>query len=697
MRVVRSYLRRYAGAIIAAALLVLGASVSAKPVLMLVPEKDFYDPEYTIAHRRLEAAGYPIVVVTPSGRDAVGLEGLKVVPDKPLAGLSSKSFSAIFLVGGTGGKSFMGDKEIHRILREFDAEDKPIGAQCITPAVVAEAGLLTGLEATCWPSFSSLLVSKGAKFSGRVVDQQGNIMTAQAGRADYIDRFVTEYLALLKDPKYVIPELRAAAAKKPAASAGNAAAVNASAVKNTDSFAINADRKGFTATVKGVARTGRLFVPPEYDGSKPWALVVGLHNMGGSGTTFEANGFDVVAGELGFIMCYPDGVDNNWNSPEDVEFIGAAIAGLKKEYSIDPGRVYLTGHSAGAIMIYSLVQAMPGAFAAVAPVAGLMPLGISADALKPVSILNVNAADDNVLRVEGVPEWSLRSLDDSVGVMKAVNGAKGAGTAFYAADGVKGTLWKGPSADSATVAYANGKHAWPQGAVAFVSDFFYNHPARGLRVALKALPASARPGTPLTISLTDPREPLVKRVEFFDNGKKIGAAASAPWSFEWVNAPKGVHRITARATLADGTEVRSSRAETLWVAAPGLAEGKRATASSAENEAVGGDAAFDGDPRTRWSSAFSDSEWLSVDLGSARMVSGCTLFWETAYGLSYAIDLSSDGNAWHTAYKTDSGKGGVEYADFPPEKARYVRLRGIKRGTAWGYSLWELVVNGERS
>lgn len=188
-----------AAAIVAASVLSLASCEGTKPVMMLVPEKDFYDPEYTIPRRALEGAGYTVVVVTPSGREALGLEGLKVVPDSSLAGLTSSMFSGLFFVGGTGGVSFMGDAEVHRIVREFDVEGKPIGAQCITPAVVAEAGLLTGLSATCWPKFTELLEANGAKFSGRVVDQQGNILTAMAGRADYIQRFVDEYLELLQN------------------------------------------------------------------------------------------------------------------------------------------------------------------------------------------------------------------------------------------------------------------------------------------------------------------------------------------------------------------------------------------------------------------------------------------------------------------------------------------------------------------
>lgn len=679
MRIVTRPLRRCARAAIAAVLLTLVSCAGGKPVLMLAPEKDFYDPEYSIPRARLEAAGYTIVVATPSGKEAVGLEGLKIIPDKGLAGLSAKSFSALFLVGGTGAASFMGDGEVHRIIREFDDRNAPIGAQCITPAVVAEAGLLDGLEATCWPSFRELLESHGAKFSGRVVDQQGNILTAQAGREDYIEKFVDEYIALLKDKSYVIPELRSGKASK------------------IDSFAVSADRTGFTATVRNVQRSGRLFVPAEYDGSAPWALVFGLHGSGGSGATFQGLGFNAVAGELGFIMCYPDGASGEWSSPEDVAFISNVIEGLKKEFSIDGKRVYLTGHSAGAMMAYRLAQALPGAFAAVAPVAGLLEESVPTDDLKAVPFMHLHAMDDDVVRIEGVPGWGLKSMEESVAVWKRVNGASGEGNVFYDADGIRGTMWKGTSADTAMVMYAGGKHAWPQDAVGFISEFFYNHPARGLMVSLKPLPDGARPGSSVTVSLSDSAEPRIARLAFFDNGQKIGEATRVPWALKWDGVPKGLHRVTARATLTDGSEVRTARAETLWSASPSLAEGRQVKASGAESDSLVGEAAVDGNPRTRWSSAFDDDGWIMVDLGAGSVVNGFTLFWESAYGLAYAIEVSDDGNAWRPVYGTESGKGGVEFIDIPPEKTRYVRLKGIKRGTPWGYSLWEFLVHGERA
>jgi len=102
----------------------------------------------------------------------------------------------------------------------------------------------------------------------------------------------------------------------------------------------------------------------------------------------------------------------------------------------------------------------------------------------------------------------------------------------------------------------------------------------------------------------------------------------------------------------------------------------------------------DGKPDTRWSSAFADHQWLAVDLGKATSISKIILSWERAFGQSYAIEVSLDGTTWREAWKTSTGKGGKDVITFAPVEARHVRLRADRRGTAHGFSLWELQVFG---
>ncbi|MFJ2102711.1 discoidin domain-containing protein [Streptomyces anulatus] len=126
-----------------------------------------------------------------------------------------------------------------------------------------------------------------------------------------------------------------------------------------------------------------------------------------------------------------------------------------------------------------------------------------------------------------------------------------------------------------------------------------------------------------------------------------------------------------------------------------LSQGGAVTASSQENGGTAAGNAVDGDGGTRWSSAFSDPQWIRVDLGSPAALSRVELAWEAAHAKSYRIELSADGTTWTTAYSTTTSAGGNETLTISGE-ARYVRLTGTERATGYGYSLWEFKVFGTR-
>lgn len=123
-----------------------------------------------------------------------------------------------------------------------------------------------------------------------------------------------------------------------------------------------------------------------------------------------------------------------------------------------------------------------------------------------------------------------------------------------------------------------------------------------------------------------------------------------------------------------------------------LALGRPATASSVEGDAYAPRFAVDGDPGTRWSSAFSDPQWISVDLGRMWQVTQVVLRWEAAYGVEYDLAVSADGTTWHTVWRTAEGAGGVRDVRIAATPARFVRMTVTRRVGRYGYSLFEFEV-----
>jgi len=101
--------------------------------------------------------------------------------------------------------------------------------------------------------------------------------------------------------------------------------------------------------------------------------------------------------------------------------------------------------------------------------------------------------------------------------------------------------------------------------------------------------------------------------------------------------------------------------------------------------------ATDGNLSTRWSSAFSDPQWLEVDLGSTQSICQVVINWETAYAKAFQIQTSNDNSTWTTIYSTTTGTGGTQTLNITGS-GRYIRMYGTVRATQYGYSIYEFQV-----
>ena len=122
-----------------------------------------------------------------------------------------------------------------------------------------------------------------------------------------------------------------------------------------------------------------------------------------------------------------------------------------------------------------------------------------------------------------------------------------------------------------------------------------------------------------------------------------------------------------------------------------IAVDQPSSASSLESSSYPAADALDGDITTRWASAYSDPQWIEVDLGSVQNLARVRLIWENAFALSYALQLSTDNATWTNVYSTTNGPGSInDLATLG--QGRYVRMYANQRGTQYGDSLWEFEV-----
>jgi fibronectin type 3 domain-containing protein len=162
-------------------------------------------------------------------------------------------------------------------------------------------------------------------------------------------------------------------------------------------------------------------------------------------------------------------------------------------------------------------------------------------------------------------------------------------------------------------------------------------------------------------------------------------------------SPSTTYTFQVKARDAAGNLSAASNTVTVTTTATGgatnLAQGRPTTASSTENAGTAAANATDGSATTRWSSAFSDPQWIQVDLGASHAVNKVVIQWETAHATAYQIQVSNDAATWTTVYSTTTSAGGTETLNITGT-GRYLRVYGTARSTGYGYSIWELQVFG---
>lgn len=161
-----------------------------------------------------------------------------------------------------------------------------------------------------------------------------------------------------------------------------------------------------------------VYVPAQYDGSRPFPLVVALHGAGGDhwsgmrtvtgfseqliGPEVANRRFHPQSGPPDFIIASPgghgyDGPGYRGAGEYDVRKV---ILEMKTNYNVDPDRVYLTGASKGGRGVWELGLTSPDMFAAIAPVAGGTGLARNLVGNAPkVRIYAFHGAKDKIISV----------------------------------------------------------------------------------------------------------------------------------------------------------------------------------------------------------------------------------------------------------------------------------------------------------
>ncbi len=157
-------------------------------IAVIIAFRDFRDAEYFLSKGILEKAGAEVKTFSNRKGKAIGADGGDVEVDLLISEIKAINFDAIVFVGGPGCLDSLDNADSYKIARETVSQNKVLAAICISPVILARAGVLSGKRATVWSSPMDvrpikILEENGAVYQGASVVVDGKIVTADGPEA----------------------------------------------------------------------------------------------------------------------------------------------------------------------------------------------------------------------------------------------------------------------------------------------------------------------------------------------------------------------------------------------------------------------------------------------------------------------------------------------------------------------------------
>ncbi|HET6384817.1 MAG TPA: alpha/beta fold hydrolase [Armatimonadota bacterium] len=179
-----------------------------------------------------------------------------------------------------------------------------------------------------------------------------------------------------------------------------------------------------TIEVNGVTRLYYLEAPKPVQAGKRYSLVILLHGLGGDPISVaDYTGFARLARKANFFLVCPlaegdptvwsVGLNTGLHDPTDVEFFSTLIDHLEKTLPVDPDRVFVAGHSSGAMMADRLASEISDKIAAIGVVAGTVgardadgKLVVLHPPARPVSVIAFHGDHDPIMPYSTGDTWA---------------------------------------------------------------------------------------------------------------------------------------------------------------------------------------------------------------------------------------------------------------------------------------------------
>ncbi len=167
------------------------------PVTVLVPLAEGCEElEAVTVIDLLRRADIKVVTASLGTVSVTASRGVHLVADTELEQVVYNAFDMVVLPGGLPGATNLdSDPRIHAIVKRLYQSDKAVAAICAAPLVLANAGVLDGKKATCYPGAVDRPAYPNITFTDDPVVVDGRVITSRGpGTAMDFALTIIEYL-----------------------------------------------------------------------------------------------------------------------------------------------------------------------------------------------------------------------------------------------------------------------------------------------------------------------------------------------------------------------------------------------------------------------------------------------------------------------------------------------------------------------
>ena len=171
-----------------------------KKAVIIISFRNFRDEEYFIPKGILEKAEVEIKTASNQIGTAIGADGGDVSIDLLVSDINVDDFDVVVFVGGSGCLKNLDNEESYRVAKDTVSQGKVLASICISPIILAKAGVLDGKKATVWSSILdrgsiNVLEEHGAIHQSNSVVVDGKIITANGpGAANEFGKAIVSIL-----------------------------------------------------------------------------------------------------------------------------------------------------------------------------------------------------------------------------------------------------------------------------------------------------------------------------------------------------------------------------------------------------------------------------------------------------------------------------------------------------------------------